>query len=112
MSIGSRLRDARIKLGFSQDYVAQRVDVHRTTIGKYENDISMPSAEILIKLIEIYCEDANYILYGKTKKIINIIDVPENVVKTIYFLIAKNKLNNLINHLTHVHSMVRINWVQ
>lgn len=94
MSIGSRLRDARIKLGFSQDYVAQRVDVHRTTIGKYENDISMPSAEILIKLIEIYCEDANYILYGKTKKIINIIDVPENVVKTIYFLIAKNKLNN------------------
>ena len=102
MSIGSRLRDARIKLGFSQDYVAQRVDVHRTTIGKYENDISMPSAEILIKLIEIYCEDANYILYGKTKKIINIIDVPENVVKTIYFLIAKNKLNNLINHLTHL----------
>ena len=102
MSIGSRLRDARIKLGFSQDYVAQRVDVHRTTIGKYENDISMPSAEILIKLIEIYCEDANYILYGKTKKIINIIDVPENVVKTIYFLIAKNKLNNLIDHLSQV----------
>ena len=70
MSLGSRLRDARLKLDFSQEYVAKRLDLHRTTIGKYENDASLPSTDILIKLIEIYCEDANYILYGKTKKVI------------------------------------------
>lgn len=33
MSLGSRLRDARLKLGFSQEYVAKRLDLHRTTIG-------------------------------------------------------------------------------
>lgn len=100
MSLGSRLRDARLKLGFSQEYVAKRLDLHRTTIGKYENDASLPSTDILIKstdilikLIEIYCEDANYILYGKTKKVINVSDVPESIVKKIYLLIAKNKLN-------------------
>lgn len=93
MSLGSRLRDARLKLGFSQEYVAKRLDLHRTTIGKYENDASLPSTGILIKLIEIYCEDANYILYGKTKKVINVSDVPESIVKKIYLLIAKNKLN-------------------
>ena len=90
MSLGSRLRDARLKLDFSQEYVAKRLDLHRTTIGKYE---SLPSTDILIKLIEIYCEDANYILYGKTKKVINVSDVPESIVKKIYLLIAKNKLN-------------------
>ena len=37
MSLGSRLRDARLKLDFSQEYVAKRLDLHRTTIGKYEN---------------------------------------------------------------------------
>ena len=90
MSLGSRLRDARLKLDFSQEYVAKRLDLHRTTIGKYA---SLPSTDILIKLIEIYCEDANYILYGKTKKVINVSDVPESIVKKIYLLIAKNKLN-------------------
>ena len=51
----------------------------------------MPSLDVLIKLIEIYCEDANYILYGKTRKIINISDVPEYAIEKIYFLIAKSK---------------------
>lgn len=91
MSLGSRLKEARLKLGFSQEYVAGRVNLHRTTIGKYENDASMPSLDVLIKLIEIYCEDANYILYGKPRKIINISDVPEYAIEKIYFLIAKSK---------------------
>ena len=47
MSLGSRLRDARLKLGFSQEYVAKRLDLHRTTIGKYENDASLPSTEYI-----------------------------------------------------------------
>lgn len=51
MSLGSRLKEARLKLGFSQEYVAGRVNLHRTTIGKYENDASMPSLDVLIKLI-------------------------------------------------------------
>lgn len=94
MSLGSRLKEARLKLGFSQEYVAGRVNLHRTTIGKYENDASMPSLDVLIKLIEIYCEDANYILYGKTKKIINISDVPESLVKKIFLMVSKSKISN------------------
>lgn len=37
MSMGERLRKARLKMGYSQEEVARRIDTHRTTIGKYEN---------------------------------------------------------------------------
>lgn len=89
MSLGSRLRCSRERMGFSQGFVAQRLDLHRTTIGKYENNECVPSVDILSKLIEFYCEDANYILYGKTKKCINVSEIPENTIQKIYFFIAE-----------------------
>lgn len=93
MSLGRRLRIAREKIGFSQDEVAQRLKLHRTTIGKYENNECDPSVDILAKLIEIYCEDANYILYGKTRKSINISNLPEYIIQKIYFIISEYNLN-------------------
>mgnify|MGYP000526880559 CR=1 FL=1 len=84
MSMGERLREARNKIGYSQEEVARRIDLDRTTIGKYENDACVPSSTTLARLVEIYCTDANYILYGKTKKVINVSDVPESIVKKIF----------------------------
>lgn len=55
MSMGERLRKARLKMGYSQEEVARRIDTHRTTIGKYENGECEPSIKVLAKLIEIYC---------------------------------------------------------
>lgn len=89
MSLGSRLRCSRERMGFSQAFVARRLDLHRTTIGKYENDECIPSLDILSKLIEFYCEDANYILYGKTKRCINVSGLPEHIIQKIYFFIAE-----------------------
>ena len=89
MSMGERLREARNKIGYSQEEVARRIDLDRTTIGKYENDASLPSTDILIKLIEIYCEDANYILYGKEMKVMNISRVPKNCMRDIYMLLSE-----------------------
>ena len=72
MSMGERLREARNKIGYSQEEVARRIDLDRTTIGKYENDACVPSSTTLARLVEIYCTDANYILYGKEMKVMNI----------------------------------------
>lgn len=97
MSLGSRLKKSRVKMGFSQEYVARRVNLHRTTIGKYESDECVPSVDILSRLIEIYCEDANYILYGKTRKNINVSDLSEFTIQKIYFLIAKYRFDEKTN---------------
>ena len=76
-------------MGYSQEEVARRIDTHRTTIGKYENDECEPSIKILSRLIEIYCTDANYILYGKDMKVMNISRVPENCMRDVYMLISE-----------------------
>lgn len=79
MSMGERLREARNKIGYSQEEVARRIDLDRTTIGKYENDACVPSSTTLARLVEIYCTDANYILYGKEMKVMNISRVPKKL---------------------------------
>lgn len=79
MSMGERLREARNKIGYSQEEVARRIDLDRTTIGKYENDACVPSSTTLARLVEIYCTDANYILYGKEMKVMNIARVPKKL---------------------------------
>lgn len=89
MSMGERLRKARLKMGYSQEEVARRIDTHRTTIEKYENGECEPSIKVLAKLIEIYCTDANYILYGKDMKVMNVSRVPENCMRDVYMLISE-----------------------
>lgn len=93
MSLGERLKKAREKLGFSQEFVAKRINVHRTTIGKYESNECLPSVDILMRLIDIYCEDANYILYGNTRRNINVNELPEFLIQKIYFYIAQYAIN-------------------
>ena len=90
MTIGIRLKISRNKLGLSQEDVAKLIGTHRTTISKYEKDDCEPSIKVLKKLIKLYCVDADYILFGKKAKSINISNLPENVISKLYLLIAKN----------------------
>ena len=89
MTIGERLKDARERLSYSLKYVSKVVGIHRTTIGKYENNECLPSLDIIMKLIILYKEDANYILYGKSKKTLNIENVSKNIVDKIYYILSK-----------------------
>ena len=82
MSMGERLREARNKIGYSQEEVARRIDLDRTTI-------CVPSSTTLARLVEIYCTDANYILYGKEMKVMNISRVPKNCMRDIYMLLSE-----------------------
>lgn len=94
MSLGERLKEARLKMGFSQEDVARRIDTHRTTIGKYEKNECDPSINILMKLIEIYSADANYILFGKHMKVIHVEGLPEHCIEEIYLLISRYLLDD------------------
>lgn len=90
MTIGERLKIAREKLNYSQEYVSKVVGTHRTTIGKYENNECLPSLDLIMKLIILYKEDANYILYGKSRKILNIDNVSNQVIDKIYYILSKD----------------------
>ena len=61
MSIGKRLKKARIRRKMTQEDLAAAVGVTKGAIGNYETEVSSPKEAILIKLMEILQIDANYL---------------------------------------------------
>lgn len=54
MKIEQRLRDIRIEQGLSQETLAEKLDVSRQTISKWENGAARPSGENLAALSEVF----------------------------------------------------------
>lgn len=61
MSLGSRLKEARIMQNLSRADLAKAVGVTPSAIGNYELEISSPKPEIMIKLVNVLRIDANYL---------------------------------------------------
>jgi len=61
MSIGQRLKEARLARHMKQEELAAAVGVTKGAIGNYETEVSSPKDSILIKLMEVLDVDANYI---------------------------------------------------
>lgn len=65
-SIGERIYDLRNRNSMSQGALANKLDVSRQTISKWENNMCLPEAEKLLQLSEIFGVSTDYILKGRT----------------------------------------------
>ena len=65
MSIGQRISKLRKDNGFSQEYVAEKLDVSRQAVSKWETDRSAPDTYNLIALAKLYDVSVEYIAIGK-----------------------------------------------
>ena len=62
--IGKRVKKIRKKRGFTQEYIAEKLDVscqHISDIERGLNGMSVPSLMMLCRILDI---DADYILFG------------------------------------------------
>lgn len=59
MSIGSRLKEARIRQKMTQADLAKAVQVTSSAIGNYETGVSTPKEPVLIELMKVLGVDAN-----------------------------------------------------
>ena len=50
MTLGERLARLRAQAGLSQDDLAERLDVSRQSVSKWENNVSVPDLDKLVKL--------------------------------------------------------------
>ena len=64
LSIGERLYELRTKNNMSQGALAEKLDVSRQTVSKWENNMSVPEVEKILQLSEIFSVSADYILKG------------------------------------------------
>jgi transcriptional regulator with XRE-family HTH domain len=63
-SLGSRIRDERERLGFSQKDFGQLIGLSREMVGKHERDVCAPGGDVLV----MYCRigmDIRYVLTGE-----------------------------------------------
>ena len=65
IAIGERIRSQRIALGFTQQYVYEKLDISHNHYSRIENGHVGMSFEILLQLCEILGLTTDYVLTGK-----------------------------------------------
>ena len=68
VDFGERLRQLRIEKGLSQPQLAERISVTKSVISAYENEIRMPSYDILIKLATLFSVSTDFLLGMNNEK--------------------------------------------
>lgn len=61
MSVGSRIKQARLQKGLSRVKLAELLHITPSSISNYENGISSPRTEILCAIIKELGVDANFL---------------------------------------------------
>lgn len=61
MAINDRIKDARKKIGYTQDQLGKLIGVAKSTVAGYERGSSEPSIDIIIKIMDALHVDANYL---------------------------------------------------
>lgn len=60
--LGKKLREARLKRGYTQQVLAEKADVAEMYISQLERGLKMPSMNLFIKLITALDISSDYIL--------------------------------------------------
>lgn len=66
MSIGKRIRQARTQKGYTQEYLAEMLDVSRQAVSKWEKDLSSPDTRNLIALADLLGISVEYLTTGNS----------------------------------------------
>ena len=54
MTLGEKIKEQRKRLGYTQEALAERMDVSRQAVAKWEKNLSAPTAEKLIALSNLF----------------------------------------------------------
>lgn len=61
MSIGSRIKERREALGYTQIQLAEMLGVTKGAVGNYESGANSPKASLMYKIFEVLKCDANFL---------------------------------------------------
>ena len=64
-ALGSMIKKARQKKGYTQEVLAEKADIGLMYCGEIERGVKMPSLNIFIKIIEALNVSADYVLQNE-----------------------------------------------
>lgn len=62
VELGRKIQEARKKMGYTQESLAEKADIGIMYLGEIERGVKMPSLKIFIKLITALNISADYVL--------------------------------------------------
>ena len=63
-TIGMRIRECRVKMGITQDELAEAILTKKSTISAYENDKIDIKVSVLKDLAKVLCTNVSYLVDG------------------------------------------------
>lgn len=60
-----RLKEIRLSRGFTQEYIAQLIDISRPTYSNYETGFREPSIQVICRIADIFDINTDW-LFGRT----------------------------------------------
>lgn len=68
MTLGARIRALRMQQNLSQEELAEKLDVSRQSVSKWENDTATPDLDKLVKLSELFEVSLDELVRGEPPK--------------------------------------------
>lgn len=98
--LSEKIKTLRKKNNLSQEELAVRLNVVRQTVSKWENDLSVPDADLLIKLADILNTTVNELLdISDKEEVKNIAEELKKVNRILAEKTEKERLNNRVNRI-------------
>lgn len=73
MAFYDRLKESRIKAGLTQEQLAEKLGVAKSTLSGYESGNREPTVATIAKALEILNIDANYLYQDETKALTELV---------------------------------------
>lgn len=68
MTLGEKIQDLRRQNAISQDILAERLEVSRQAVSKWERDEAMPETDKIVKLAQVFGVSTDYLLLEETQE--------------------------------------------
>lgn len=73
MAFYDRLKESRIKAGLTQEQLAEKLGVAKSTLSGYESGNREPTVATIAKVLDILSIDANYLYQDETKSLTELV---------------------------------------
>ena len=92
--LNQRIREIRIAKKLSQVDLAKLLGVTKQSVSNWENDNIQPSVEMLLKIADALNVTTDYLLGRTERRVLDITDLPENVIHHLQGIISHIKKDN------------------
>lgn len=93
VNLGHTLKTLRSRDGLTQEQLAKKLGLVRGTICQYENDLRMPSYDVLIEMARIFNVTTDYLLGNERKDKLDVSDLSPGDVDILYSIIKVMRRN-------------------